>query len=89
MAFFGWFGPRGLASILFALSAIEHAHDVDLDPVFVAMSWTVLLSIVAHGATATNGAMRYGRWWSEMSADSPPEAMPMAEQRNRGHRRTS
>jgi len=89
VAFFGWFGPRGLASILFALSAIEHAHDVDLDPVFVAMSWTVLLSIVAHGATATHGAMRYGRWWSDMAADAPIEAMPMAEQRSRGRKRGS
>jgi hypothetical protein len=48
----------------------------------------VLLSIVAHGATATHGARRYGRWWNDMSADAPNEAMPMAEQRSRGHRRT-
>ncbi len=87
VAFFGWFGPRGLASILFGLSAVEHAHDVDLGPVFVAMSWTVMLSIVAHGATATHGASRYGRWWSEMSAHAPTEATSMAEQRGRGVRR--
>ena len=45
VAFFGWFGPRGLASILFGIVAIEDAHGVDLGPVFVVMSWTVLLSI--------------------------------------------
>lgn len=75
IGFFGWFGPRGLASILFGISAVEHAHDVDLGPVFTVMSWTVLLSIVAHGLTATPGAAAYGRWWTTKG----PEAHDMVE----------
>ncbi len=75
VGFFGWFGPRGLASILFGISAVEHAHDVDLGPVFTVMSWTVLLSIVAHGLTATPGASAYGRWWRTKG----PEAHDMVE----------
>lgn len=83
--FFGWFGPRGLASILFALAALAEATEAELDPVFVVVSWTVLASIVAHGVTATPGAAAYGRWWEAMSGKpSMAEAMPMAEQRIRG-----
>ena len=82
VVFFGWFGPRGLASILFGISAVEHAHDVDLGPVFTIMSWTVLLSIVAHGLTATPGAAAYGRWWRTKGpeADGMVEARPMADE---------
>ena len=63
---------------------------MDLEPVFVVVSWTVLLSVVLHGLTATPAAGAYGRWWDAMSRDHAdemddmPEAMPMAEQRIRG-----
>ncbi len=85
VAFFGWFGPRGLASILFGISAVEHAHDVDLGPVFTVMSWTVLLSIVAHGLSATPGAAAYARWWRTKGpeADDMVEAQPMADEDER------
>lgn len=88
--FFGWFGPRGLASILFALAALAEATEADLGPVFVVVSWTVLASIVAHGVTATPAAAAYGRWWrSRSDTHSMPEAMPMAEQRIRGRQQES
>ena len=81
VAFFGWFGPRGLASILFGVSAVEHAHDIELDLVFTVMSWTVLVSIVAHGVSATPGAAAYGRWWRTRGpeADAMIEARPPRE----------
>ncbi len=90
IVFFGWFGPRGLASILFGLAALAEGTEVDLEPVFVVVSWTVLLSVVAHGLTAVPAATRYGRWWSAMidehedEMDDMAEAMPMPEQRVRG-----
>ena len=83
VVFLGWFGPRGLASILFGVVAIEDAHGADLGPVFVVMSWTVLLSIVVHGLTATPATERYGRWWSARGDDSMAESHRMAEQRTR------
>ncbi len=81
VGFFGWFGPRGLASILFGLAAVEHAHDVDLGPVFTVMSWTVLSSVVVHGLSATPGAAAYGRWWRTKGpeADDMVEGRPMAD----------
>jgi NhaP-type Na+/H+ or K+/H+ antiporter len=51
VAFIGWFGPRGLASVIFALLALE-----DLGPaaqeVTATIALTVLLSVAAHGLTA-------------------------------------
>ena len=59
--------PANAASILFGVIAVEDAHGVDLGPVFVVMSWTVLLSIVVHGLSAGPAAAAYGRWWDSMS----------------------
>jgi NhaP-type Na+/H+ or K+/H+ antiporter len=49
--FLGWFGPRGLASIVFAIIVInENLPGGELMATVVAT--TVLLSLVAHGVTA-------------------------------------
>ena len=52
--FIGWFGPRGLASIVFALIALEDLHGVPgpIDDVVATISLTVLLSVVFHGLSA-------------------------------------
>jgi NhaP-type Na+/H+ or K+/H+ antiporter len=80
VAFLGWFGPRGLASILFGLAAVSEGTEADLGPVFVIVSWTVLASIVLHGLSATPAAVAYGRWWARVSAGMAADAEPMAEQ---------
>ena len=58
--FVGWFGPRGLASLVFALLALEALGPVSDDAVAV-ISATVLLSVLAHGFSAAPLAARYGR----------------------------
>ena len=54
VAFMGWFGPRGLASVVFTLVAVETLQRSGA--VFGALvevaTWTVLLSVMAHGLTA-------------------------------------
>ena len=59
--FVGWFGPRGLASIVFALIALEDLHGVPgpIDEVVGAIGLTVLLSVLAHGLSARPLAGRY------------------------------
>lgn len=64
VAFIGWFGPRGLASIILATVAV-----VDLAPtlpgaavIVRAMVVTVLFSVVAHGVTAGPLSARLGRY---------------------------
>jgi NhaP-type Na+/H+ or K+/H+ antiporter len=62
VAFLGWFGPRGAASIVFALIVVEEGglpgDGVILDVAFV----TVGLSVLAHGVTAAPLASRYADW---------------------------
>jgi NhaP-type Na+/H+ or K+/H+ antiporter len=59
-AFVGWFGPRGLASVVFALLALEDLGDKAASPAVAVITATVLLSVVAHGASAEPLARRYG-----------------------------
>ena len=58
--FLGWFGPRGLASILFALLVLEQAGVAGAAEISVITIATVGLSILAHGVTAAIGARWYG-----------------------------
>jgi len=60
-AFIGWFGPRGLASILFLLIAVEHDEMGRLTEVEAVVYVTVFLSVILHGATAAPLSRRYGR----------------------------
>ncbi len=84
-AFVGWFGPRGLASILFGLLLLEEELE-QADELFAVVAWTVALSVVLHGATAAAGARRYGAWWNDMphhEQASMPESVSVQEQRRR------
>jgi sodium/hydrogen antiporter len=49
--FIGWFGPRGLATIVFAVLVLDE-HLPGNDTIILAAGWTILLSVIAHGVTA-------------------------------------
>jgi NhaP-type Na+/H+ or K+/H+ antiporter len=67
VAFLGWFGPRGLASILFALLVVEEGR-LESGPFLVAVVvLTVLLSTLLHGVTAYPLARRYGAFASALA----------------------
>jgi NhaP-type Na+/H+ or K+/H+ antiporter len=67
VAFLGWFGPRGLASILFALLVVEEGR-LESGPFLVAVVvLTVLLSTLLHGITAYPLARRYGAFASALA----------------------
>jgi sodium/hydrogen antiporter len=71
--FVGWFGPRGLASVVFliiALVGLEQAG-VASGPLPAAIAWTVLLSVVLHGLTAGPLAARYGRRMAVLEPGAP------------------
>jgi NhaP-type Na+/H+ or K+/H+ antiporter len=61
VAFLGWFGPRGLASILFALVVVEEGRLASGPLLESVVVLTVLLSALLHGATAYPFARRFGR----------------------------
>lgn len=58
VVFIGWFGPRGLASVIFALLALEALEDAGHEVVAV-ISLTVLISVVVHGLSAGPLADRF------------------------------
>jgi NhaP-type Na+/H+ or K+/H+ antiporter len=58
--FLGWFGPRGLASILYIITVLEAEEIAGYDLMFQIVMITVLLSVFAHGTTAAPLARRYG-----------------------------
>jgi NhaP-type Na+/H+ or K+/H+ antiporter len=72
IAFVGWFGPRGLASLVFALLALEALGPV-ADEAVAVVTVTVLLSVVAHGLSAAPLAARYGAAASASSRTSLPQ----------------
>ena len=59
--FMAWFGPKGVASMLFALLVLS-STDVNRTVVFDVASFTIVTSIVAHGLTDTLGAGLLARW---------------------------
>ena len=60
--FVGWFGPRGLASVVFTLLAVERLTGNGALPLVAKVAtWTILGSVVLHGVTATPFSDAYGR----------------------------
>lgn len=62
--FVGWFGPRGLATIVFALTIVEESELPGTPTITTAATIAVFMSVVAHGATAPWLSDRYTLWLS-------------------------
>jgi sodium/hydrogen antiporter len=80
----GWFGPRGLASVVFTLIALESFQEASrpVDTLIAAATWTILLSVLAHGFSA----MPLSSWYARRLAaakEPPVELAGMVELRQR------
>lgn len=72
LVFMGWFGPRGLASIVLALVYLEGGTRLPAErPIVLAVTATVLLSIVAHGLSAKPGIASYARRVEKLGPAAP------------------
>lgn len=70
--FMGWFGPRGLASIVLGLVYLEHEFKLPGEATIrIATIAAVLLSIFAHGLSAQPGIALYARRVARLAATSP------------------
>ncbi|MEI5998094.1 cation:proton antiporter [Paraburkholderia bengalensis] len=70
--FMGWFGPRGLASIVLGLVYLEGEADLPGEPIIrLGVMATVLLSIFAHGLTALPAIGRYEKTVAKLGDDAP------------------
>jgi len=83
VAFMGWFGPRGLASIVFALIVLHDARLPHVGTILSATYVTVGLSVLAHGVTAAPLTRRYVSWFESHPAGRRPamESVPAAHHR--------
>lgn len=71
MAFTGWFGPRGLATIVFMLTIIEESNLPGTDRIVQVATITVLFSVIAHGVSAPWLTNRYVQWVSTQQSVTP------------------
>jgi NhaP-type Na+/H+ or K+/H+ antiporter len=71
VAFIGWFGPRGLASVVFGLIAVDSLAPRDAQLVLSAVTVTVTLSVIAHGVTSSPLAERYGHISHQLHPGKP------------------
>lgn len=84
IALMGWFGPRGLASVVFTLLAFMSLREAGrpIDLLVSVATWTIILSVLAHGLSAKPLSAWYaGRL---ANAEGPlPELREMPELRER------
>ncbi|WP_369271660.1 cation:proton antiporter [Streptomyces sp. R11] len=86
VAYVGWFGPRGLASVVFGLLLVEdHVPGIELMGRVIAV--TIGLSILLHGMSAPYFADRYGNWYDAVKTTTPGlrEAQDASEGFGRQH----
>jgi NhaP-type Na+/H+ or K+/H+ antiporter len=76
VAFVGWFGPRGLASIVLTLVALgDSGGTPQFDATVISVvAVTVALSVVAHGLSAGPAVARYGNFVSTLPEDATERA---------------
>ena len=86
IALVAWFGPRGLASVVFCLLALEELGNPAADHAAAVITVTVVLSVVAHGATADPLANRYAGHLARQAHQFAGAEIPGIPERRLTHR---
>jgi NhaP-type Na+/H+ or K+/H+ antiporter len=83
VAFAGWFGPRGLASIVFTVIVTDEASLPHISTITLVVVFTIVLSVYAHGLSARPLTARYAAWYQAHPSDRRPamEAVETPHQR--------
>jgi NhaP-type Na+/H+ or K+/H+ antiporter len=76
-AFISWFGPKGVASMLFALFVLDSTVE-SRSLIFAVAAFTVVSSIIVHGLTDTVGTRWLERRMRDREGRAPPEASGVA-----------
>jgi sodium/hydrogen antiporter len=83
LAFVGWFGPRGLATIVFAVILIDESSLPHERTLLLAVVATIGISVFAHGLSSRPLTNRYVAWYASHPRERPP---PMESVHAAGHR---
>jgi len=89
VAFLGWFGPRGLASIVFTVIVIEDEKLPHVSTIAATVTFTILLSVFLHGLTSRPLTARYADWYHAHPEDRRPQMEAVAAAHQRWRRPTS
>ncbi len=76
--FFGWFGPRGLATALFALLVVDDINDDFSEPILMLAINAVWISALLHGLSAVPGARWYASRVAAMGACAENEPIKVS-----------
>lgn len=79
--YIGWFGPRGLASLVFGGTVVLESEPDTAPFILAVVSAVVAMSVVAHGASAVSWSRAYARWFQRTTADE----LPISESREIAH----
>jgi NhaP-type Na+/H+ or K+/H+ antiporter len=74
VGFVGWFGPRGLASVVFGLIAFDTLAPPEAAHVLSVVTVTITLSVLAHGVSAPPLVARYGSFTRTLIGPMPEHA---------------
>jgi NhaP-type Na+/H+ or K+/H+ antiporter len=84
VALMGWLGPRGLASIVFAV-IVQDAQLAHTSTIIATTYLTIGLSVLVHGLSAAPLVNRYAHWYQRHPHEQAPmESKPAPEFRARG-----
>ncbi len=72
--FLGWFGPRGLASIVLTGVVVEGSQLPGMETIVTVAMVTVGISVFLHGVTSWAGSEAYADWWERSEAETPEAA---------------
>lgn len=79
VAFLGWAGPRGLASIVYAVLIMESGRITGAEEIFQVAAWTIVFSILLHGLSAAPLSRRYGNYADRTLPEDAPEHAEVSE----------
>lgn len=86
VAFIGWFGPRGLASMVFGLLVLQEESLAAREDLFAVIVLVIATSVVLHGVSAAPLAGRYGAWFAAHGRDDMEEMVAVEAPMVRGGR---
>lgn len=75
--YLGWFGPRGLATIVFAALVVTDSDLPGVATITTVAAVTVGLSVLVHGMTSYAGSQRYADWYESQDQSKVTEAKPV------------
>ena len=75
--YMGWFGPRGLATIVYAGLVVSTSQLSGISTITTVAVVTVGVSVFVHGLTAYPGSQRYADWYDAQDHDGLAEAKPV------------